>query len=274
MKNKTIPFLLVFALNLLLITCRSNDDDASNTDPGNIQIKFENGFKNLGNIHLNTTIQTSENGQKHEFSALKYIVSNIRLINEHGAEFQYHYNDPDKGAFIVDQEAADKTGVIYLNLDGIPKGNYKRIKFGLGISQQAYLMGLSGQALFWDKAKAAGMNWSWAAGYVFVKLEGKYGNSTPDINFVNHTGNMGNTTANATPDLYREITLDLPTTARVTQSIRPSIHIIADLNQFLSGEKKLSLDDKNKNAMGSSQHLKEVTDNLVNMFRVDHVHND
>ena len=85
---------------------------------------------------------------------------------------------------------------------------------------------------------------------------------------------MGNVVANNTADLYREITLNLPTTARVTSKIKPAIHIMADLNQFLSGEKNLTLNTSTENAMGSSQHLINLTDNLTKMFRVDHVHNN
>ncbi|MDP9958364.1 MbnP family protein [Chryseobacterium lathyri] len=266
-------FFIVFNV-LTLSSCRNSDDtDSQDTSTGNLQIKFENGFNNLGNIVLNQTVQTSASGQKHNFSALKYVISNITLIDESGNEFKYNENNPDKGAFIVDQADA-VAGVVYLDLNGIPKNNYKKVRFGLGISQKAYLLGQNGQAEFWTKAKQKGMSWSWAAGYVFIKLEGKYGASTADTEFMNHTGNMGNVTANNTPDLYREITLNLPTTARVTAQIRPSIHILADLNQFLSGSKMLSLTTENNMMMGSSQHLVDVTDNLTAMFKVDHVHND
>lgn len=91
---------------------------------------------------------------------------------------------------------------------------------------------------------------------------------------MNHGGNMGDTNANGTANLYREITLDLPNTARVTKDITPSIHIVADFNQYLSGETALTLDTSNQMAMGSSQHLVKMTNNLVKMFKVDHVHND
>ncbi|MDR2235948.1 MAG: hypothetical protein LBE92_07480 [Chryseobacterium sp.] len=255
-------------------SCQNNDDeDVQDTAPGNIQIKFENGFNNIGNIVLNQTVQTSAAGQKHSFSTLKYVISNISLIDENGNEFKYNENNPDKGAFIIDQADA-KAGVVYLDLDGIPKNNYRKIKFGLGISQKAYLLGQDGQAEFWNRAKQKGMSWSWAAGYVFVKLEGKYGAGTADKEFMNHTGNMGNVTANNTADLYREITLNLPVTARVNGQIRPSVHILADLNQFLSGSKNLTLTSANDMMMGSGQHLADVTDNLSKMFKVDHVHND
>lgn len=274
---KICKFLSLFfaAFTLAAFTsCQNRDDDNSlDSSAGNIQIKFENGFNNLGNIVLDQTVQTSAAGQKHKFSTLKYIVSNITLIDENGNEFKYNENNPDKGAFIIDQADA-KAGVIYLDLMGIPENNYKKIKFGLGLSQKAYLLGKDGQAEFWNRAKQKGMSWSWAAGYVFTKLEGKYGTGSADKEFMNHTGNMGNVTANNTPDLYREITLNLPVTARVTGQIKPSVHILADLNQFLSGTKNLILNADNDMAMGSNQHLVDVTDNLAKMFKVDHVHND
>ncbi|MBV8324752.1 MbnP family protein [Chryseobacterium sp.] len=275
---KIYKYLSLFFIALTLFSFSScsnsrDEDDSQDTTPGNIQIKFENGFNNLGDIVLNQTIQTSSLGQKHNFSNLKYIVSNITLIDDNGNEFKYNENNPDKGAFIVDQADA-VAGIVYLNLNGIPKNNYKKIRFGLGISQNAYLLGMDGQAEFWNRAKQKGMSWSWAAGYVFVKLEGKYGTGSPGTAFMNHTGNMGKVTDNNTPDLYREITLNFPTTARVTGQIRPSIHILADLNQFLSGDKALMLSSSNDMMMGSSQHLVDVTNNLTKMFKVDHVHND
>lgn len=271
---KLLPLFLIIATLFITSSCSSHDDDeVQAATPGNLQIKFENGFNNLGDIVLNQTTQTSSNGQKYQFSTLKYIISNITLIDENGNQFKYHENDPDKGAFIIDQSEA-VAGINYINLADIPKNNYKKIKIGLGISQNAYLIGQDGQGVFWQKAKTAGMAWSWAAGYIFTKLEGNYGTSAPVSEFMNHCGNMGNTAANNTPDLYREITLDLPTTARVSQDITPSIHILADLNQYLSGQKALTLDSNNDTAMGSSQHLVDVTDNISKMFRVDHVHND
>lgn len=154
-------FFIAFTL-LAVSSCRNgDDDDMQDTTPGNLQIKFENGFNNLGNIVLNQTTQTSSNGQKHQFSTLKYVISNIVLIDESGNEFKYNYNNPDKGAFIVDQAQATG-GVFYLNLNDIQKGNYKKVRFGLGVSPQAYLLGQNGQGEFWAKAKTAGMAWSWA----------------------------------------------------------------------------------------------------------------
>lgn len=272
--NKYIKIIFIIVFSIGIISCNSDDDNAIlEGETGEVQLKFENGFANLGNIVLNQTTQTSANVQKHLFTTLKYVVSNITLIKSDGTEFAYHYNDPDKGAFIINQEDA-VGGVIYLNLNEIPQGQYNKIRFGLGIDQQAYLLGHDGQATFWSNATEEGMVWSWAAGYIFAKIEGKYGTSSADTDFMNHTGNMGDVAQNGTPDLYREITLDLPNTAQVTSQIVPSIHILADWNHYLSGETHLTLDPANENAMGSSQHLVDITNNLTKMFRVDHVHND
>ena len=191
MKIYKILSLIIIAFTLITISsCSNNDgDEIQNTEPGNLQLKFENGFNNLGNIVLNQTTQTSSSGQKHQFSTLKYVISNISLIDENGNEFKYNYNNADKGAFIINQADA-KGGIVYANLTEIPKGNYKKIKIGLGISPTAYLIGQDGQGIFWEKAKQEGMAWSLSAGYIFAKLEGKYGTSTPDTEFMNHTGNM------------------------------------------------------------------------------------
>ncbi len=271
---KFLSLILIAFIVITISSCSNNDDDEiQNTEPGNLQIKFENGFNNLGNIVLNQTTQTSSNGQKHQFSTLKYVISNISLIDENGSEFKYNYNNPDKGAFIINQADA-KGGIVYANLTEIPKGNYKKIKIGLGISPTAYLIGQEGQGIFWDKAKQQGMAWSWAAGYIFARIEGKYGTAIPDTEFMNHTGNMGDTNTNGTANLYREVVLDLPTTARVSKDITPSIHILADFNQYLSGQTALTLNQANQMAMGSSPHLVNVSNNLINMFKVDHVHND
>lgn len=266
---------LVIFLSLFLWNCSSDDDKStSNEDElGSIQIKFENRFENLSPIVLNQTVQTSTNGQKHRFSQLKYIVSNFTLTKNNGQTFSYHLNDPDKGAFIVDQNNAILNEITF-NLDMIPAGVYTKVKFGLGISQDDYLLGMNSQGQFWADATAAGMTWSWAAGYIFAILEGQYGTTEPNVDFSNHTGNMGIVEDNGTHNLYREVELNFPTPMEVSAQRLPAIHITADFNQFLSGQTPIILDDSNHVGMGSSDHLLVVSNNLSRMFAIDHIHND
>src|SRR5690606_17767689 len=119
-------------------------------------------FEGLSPIILNNTVQTSSSGQKHQFSTLKYIVSNFTLTNSNGVNYTFHLNDPGHGAFIVDQADANFNNEVTLELDSIPAGVYTKVKFGLGISQNAYLLGGESQGIFWAEAGNEGMNWSWA----------------------------------------------------------------------------------------------------------------
>ncbi len=264
--------IVLFSLN----SCKSDDDSLDNsliTGNGNLTLKFENGFGSLGPITLNSTTQTSTNSQKHQFSTLKYIVSNIVLIKEDGSEVKYNYNNPDLGAFIIDQADA-VGGTVNILLSNIPAANYTKIKIGLGISPQAYLLGQSGQANFLEKATIKDLFWTWASGYIFVMLEGKYGTSTANTNFLNHIGNFGDVTTNGTPNMYREITMSLPVSAKVRKEINPAIHIKVDWNKYLDGVTPIKLSTINNDLHGSSPGLITVADNLTQAFSVDHVHND
>lgn len=275
MRLKIYLIPIVASVSLFFLGCSSDDESSQTTNEewGAVQIKFENRFENLSPIILNQTIQTSSNGQKHQFSTLKYVVSNFTLTNTNGENFIFHLNDPDKGAFIIDQNKS-VINEITIELDSIPAGTYTKVKFGLGISQDAYLLGGESQGEFWAEASAEGMTWSWAAGYIFMKLEGSYGTEALSNSFLNHTGNMGNVTENGTPNLYREVELTFPMQMDVSAQGLPAIHIISDLNQFLSGEKNLILDETNHEAMGSSQYLVDVTNNLTKMFSIAHIHNN
>lgn len=82
---KLLSLLSIGITLFILSSCRNSDSiETEDTTPGNLQIKFENGFNNLGDIVLGQTVQTSSGGQKHNFTTLKYIVSNIVLIDENG----------------------------------------------------------------------------------------------------------------------------------------------------------------------------------------------
>ncbi len=271
MKFSFYQISILLISSFLVLNCSS--DDGEPTPWGPVQIKFENRFEGLSPIILNNTIQTSSSGQKHQFSTLKYIVSNFTLTNSAGVSYTFHLNDPDKGAFIVDQSDANFNNEVTLELDSIPAGTYTKVKFGLGISQNAYLLGGESQGEFWAEAGNEGMNWAWSAGYIFVKLEGLYGTSALDTHFSNHAGNIGNVSETGDPDLYREIEINLPTPMEVSSQNFPGIHFIADLNQYLSGETAIILDETNQEAMGSSEHLLNVTNNLSHMFSVSHIHN-
>lgn len=236
MKNLK-KYLLSAVISAAFISCNSNDDQPV---ANNVTLEFINTFKDqtivLGDATAtNATVNTSAAGQTHSFSELKYVISNIRLIKADGTEIPYNVNDLDKGATVIDQ--AKPASLNYV-LNNIPAGEYKQIKFGLGVKNSLNTLD---QVRFPNFYAAAGANdtemmWEWGAGYRFTKIEGFYDTDKKELSI--HTGSTvegeeGNYTQGV--DAYRDITLNLSTNA-VVDNKAPKIVIKADFDKLLSGK--------------------------------------
>ncbi|MGV3761869.1 MbnP family protein [Parapedobacter sp.] len=236
MKTQTI-FSLVFVALVALAACSKDDNNPVAND---ITLHFNNTFKNtpivLGDAASSTaTANTSAEGQVHHFSELKYVVSNIRLVKADGNEIPYHINDLDKGAIVVNHAKPQTLDYV---LSNIPAGEYKQLKFGLGVKSELNTLD---EVRFPDFYAAAGVNdtemhWEWGTGYRFTKIEGFYGADHKTLSI--HTGSTiageeGAYTQGV--DAYRDITLDLGTHAVVGRNA-PNITIKADFDKLLSGK--------------------------------------
>jgi hypothetical protein len=73
---------------------------------------------------------------------------------------------------------------------------------------------------------------------------------------------------------YAEVTITLPTTAKVRTTITPQIHILADAKNIVDGDNKIALTAGTSGDVMGGDRLALVTANLSKMFTVDHVHND
>ena len=257
--------LFVFSISIL-ISCGNDDTSVIDENTfGDAQLYFDNGV-NGDKLILNTAYANS-NSERLTINRLNYIISNIIFIKSDGTEYVYPKN---KSYSIVSEES----GINTINLSDIPAGDYKQIKFGLGVDNQRYLEGETAQQEFWDYATSLDMVWTWSTGYRFINFEGTFtSESNPEaIDFQVHQG------SNSATDNYREITLNLPTTARGRMGDKPNIHIIADANVILDGINKIKLGD-NINQAGTSaaimggENLVKIAANTQAMFKVDHVHN-
>jgi len=230
-------YLWLFVAGAGLLACGKKDEvPAAN----NVRLHFNNTFKNtpivLGTAGSATaTVNTSAEGQVHQFSELKYVISNIRLIKANGQEFPYNINDLDKGATVVNQS---KPSTLDYVLSHIPSGDYKQLKFGLGVKRELNHLDQVKFPQFYADAGAndTEMMWEWGAGYRFTKLEGFYDADHKEMSI--HTGStIEGTEGNYTQgvDAYRDITLDLETHAVVGRNA-PTIIIKADFDKLLSGK--------------------------------------
>ena len=235
MKNNAIKLLMI---SLVMVSCSKSEDVANS-----VNLHFNNTFKNttivLGSADSPAaTTNTSASGQLHQFSELKYVISNIRLIKADGSEIPYNVNDLDKGAAVIDQAKAATLNYV---LSNIPVGDYKQIKFGLGVKQEINTLDQLRFPVFYATAGAndTKMHWEWGTGYRFTKLEGFYGADHKELSI--HTGSTINgtngdeSTYKQGVDAYRDITLNLPSLVTVGKSV-PQINIRADFDKLLSGK--------------------------------------
>ena len=267
MKNTLYRALAIVTLSMSLFSCSSDDNNETITGNGKITLKFDNSY-GANDLILNTQGNTTSNNEVLKINLVKYIVSNVVFTKADGTTFPYPKN---KSYFIADESTAAGQ---QFQLADIPAGDYTKVKFGIGVDEEQWKLGAAGQGDFLAKADAAGMMWSWAAGYKFLAFEGTFTSSTVTTAtpFMIHTGKTG------TDYNYTEVTLDLPTKALVRTNITPAVHIITDLSKIIDGKNKIKLSDNNMGGMGAmimgGANLPLITQNISAMFRVDHVHND
>ncbi|WP_458627182.1 MbnP family protein [Winogradskyella sp. PC D3.3] len=236
MKNLK-KYILSAAVLVAFMSCSSDDDHPV---ANNVTLEFNNTFGDtpivLGDATSSTaTKNTSEAGQIHHFSEVKYVISNIRLIKADGTEIPYHVNDLDNGATVINH--ANPETLSYIMTD-IPVGDYTQLKFGLGVRTDLNTLDEVRFPNFYANAGAndTEMMWEWGTGYRFTKLEGFYDTDNKELSI--HTGSTVEGEQSSYiqgVDAYRDISLNLPETAVVGDD-GPTISIKADLDMLLSGQ--------------------------------------
>lgn len=262
---KLTTSILIGLFAILLLSCSKDDEGSSltNKQPGMVKIEFDNSI-NGDDLILESTYYSKGNNEKYSISDIKYIISNIVLINEEGAEYIYPKDD---SYFIINEKNGPS---MVLNLSQIPAGNYKQIRFGFGVDQAKYLQGASGQGNLLVDAEAEEMMWAWQAGYRFLKLEGNYkvGTDNTETFYKYHIGSHGSTLDN-----YKEVTLNLPMPAFVEKDKLPTIHVVSDLAKIFDGVHSMTI-NTNPQIMVNPDLSPKVAENVSHMFMVHHVHNN
>jgi hypothetical protein len=267
MKNLLHKAVAIVALSLIFTACSNDNSNDTISGTGNLRVEFDNSFDD-NDLILSTQPNTTSNNEVLKINTTKYIISNIVLTKEDGTTFTYPKTE---SYFIVDEATAASR---LLKLANVPAANYTKIKFGIGVDKAQWELGATGQGDFLATAQAAGMMWSWSAGYKFIAFEGTFTSPTvtKETPFMVHTGQTG------TAYNYTEISLDLPTKAMVRTTIAPEIHVVTDVAKIIDGTNKINLSDNNSSAMGAmimgGKNLPLITENLNGMFKVAHVHND
>lgn len=265
MKNILYKALAVLAVSATFTACSNDEETISGT--GTVALEFDNSF-NGNDLILETQTNTTASNEVLKITSIKYIISNIVLTKEDGTTYTY----PKSESYFIVDEATAASHVI--DLKNVPAANYTKVTFGVGVDKDQWSAGADGQGDFLATAQAAGMMWSWSAGYKFVAFEGTFTSATVTtaVPFKVHTGQTG------TDYNYTTVSLDLQTKALVRSNLTPQIHIITDLSKVLNSTNVIKLSDNNASGTGANimggSNLPLITQNVSTMFSVDHVHND
>lgn len=236
------------------------DDPKPNTTPnpapartGNASIEFEH-VAGTAALAPNTDY-TNAHGETYRVSKLKYYVSRPVLIKEDGTELplnQYHLID------------FSNTSRLEADLDTVPTGNYKGIRFNLGVDSSRNYAGDQVGAL--DPAN--GMFWTWNTGYAFMQFEGTSPASTGTGNrFVWHYGG-----ANATGNYLRTVSINFASTPLVIKAGKAShVHVGTDVSKIFQSAGSIKIADVSMAHGGATSTV--LANNAAQAFSLDHVHN-
>ena len=236
---------------IITISCNSEENDVN---PGIVNINFNN---KVGNEILNLQQGNYNKNGNETFSVdeLKYIISNIVLIDAKGNEFVY----PQENSYFLINEEVSTTKRIALQ--DINANEYTSIRFGIGVDQSRFP--LNGVENFVPTAEENNMIWSWSAGYIFMRLEGLY-SSTQVTNtpFKYHIGSHGQNLDN-----YREVSLNFMQPLAVSSSENAEIDINFDVLKLFSGEHNMLLQNKD-DVQIDPENAPKIRDNYTNAFEI------
>ena len=247
----------------------SQEDDEIVQSP-NIQIRI-NGKVGAQPFVLNDTFRID--GYNLKVSLLQYYLCDLTFTQEDGKTVQVLMRDEDgvygvrDNALLVNMSNGHgPEGRGYEQIDLIiPEGVYRSMSFGVGLSMPFNWSDFT-QYTTDEDLGAQGMYWGWAAGYRFVKLEGKYDTSRfSSANiiepFVYHTG---------TDSLFRTVKFDNDFYTVLDETVKV-YEIDLDIAEVFHGPRPMDLPNEDfSHTLGSAISFtiaEKLTDNLKSAFQ-------
>ncbi len=146
---------LFYILPFLLCACGDDIEETASLELEFIHKAGNEDFE-YGNTYVNNA------GNEFSLRLWRTYISEIRLIKSdeevYAISESYHLIEPTN---------ANKFS---LNLDQIPSGNYKAIRFYLGVVGDENLSG----ELVGDLDPSNNMAWNWTTGYKFIRMDGEF----------------------------------------------------------------------------------------------------
>jgi len=224
-------FLLTLLIPVVLFTsCRKNDDVQPVTTQetaGKMTLSFK---AVIGTADFALNKDFILNGKNLNFTQLRYWVSNVVLINTKGVEFSV-----PNAYYLIEQNNASTTNSEFtypankredVELSGIPAGNYKSIRFSIGVDEK-YNNNLSLQA--GELSQLNGMtnvSWMWSTSYIFSSVKGKLTDGTTAKDLKIETGLNTN---------FKTVSLNLPAELHIGNAQSSAIVLNTDVSKIMEG---------------------------------------
>lgn len=203
-----------------------------------------------------TNTYTTANNDTFSVRLFKYYLSNIALLDAAGHAFAV----PNSYFLVDEDDATSKT----ITLQGLPEGDYRSIRFMIGVDSARNVSGVQSGAL----DPAHGMFWTWNSGYIMAKIEGsspQSGNALKDIAF--HIGGFSGTNKG-----IRTVTLPFPTDLHVHAGHVSQVNMEGDVARWFSGPNAIDFSVVYEVTTVNSRS-RIIADNYATMFTVTSIVN-
>lgn len=247
-------------------SCTKNSTNSGTT--GSIKIELDH-LVNGSAMQYNKDYVNAA-GETMQFTLFKYYLSNFSLVNTDGTIYTL---PKDECYFLIEEPASGANPII--TLTNIPQGEYKEVRFIIGVDSLKNCASSSERTGALDPA-TSGMYWAWNSGYIFLKVEGTSpvlvnNPNTTGSSFAYHIGLFGGYSS-ATVNNIKSIALSKSgEVAKVSSVITPQIHIAADIMEIFKNPNTFSL--ASKPTIHVDPASKTIADNYADMFSLDHIHN-
>jgi hypothetical protein len=154
------------AMALFFGACKKNTKTPDATS-GNLTIQF-NTVAQGKPVEYGVFKYTNEAGNLYSISLLKYFITNVVLIKDDLTEVKLNNYDL--------MDAFNTSAFSTVVASDVPYANYTKLKFYLGVDPTRNHTG----AQDGDLDPIHNMIWTWSTGYLFLKHEGKFINSSND----------------------------------------------------------------------------------------------
>lgn len=250
MKNKIFAVLGVIALSAIMMGCR--DKETEEPTPLNPKVNLIFTHK-VGDQEITQgQFYTRTSGESFSFDMLKYFLSEAALVNDAG-DTLYFTGHNLMDAFNTNRKKASGT----VKIDDAQMSSFNQLIFGIGVSPAYNTSGdQSG-----DLDPGFGMIWTWSTGYIFMKHEGQFIDSTGATQpLLYHLG---------TSRAYQRYSV--PINVQLKKDKTYNVNIDFDFAQVYNNPNLITFTDNNVIQSSGSQDIpwiNSLTQNLRNAFEV------